>query len=280
MNTSNTRINQFNRDGLTFNVIDSGPLDGKPVVLLHGFPETAQSWQQVSDILNQHGFRTYAIEQRGYSPLARPKGRLAYRTTELVEDVITFIRDLGQAVYLVGHDWGAAVAGDVAMKYPEHIRHLTLVSVPHKGAFIQAMFTSNQFFKSYYMALFQLPFVPELLFKKVPFITKKLLGNSGMTEQQIEHFKHDFIQEERLSTALNWYRGLPFTKAGNPFKKITVPALYVWGDQDVALSRKGAELNKNFFSNTYDEHFMHANHWIPNQHPEVLADYFLKSVAA
>lgn len=273
------RITNFTRDQLTFNVIDSGPIKGKPVVLLHGFPETAKSWDKVSHILNKNGFRTYAIEQRGYSPLARPKGRLAYRTTELVEDVVTFIQSLDEQVYLMGHDWGAAVAGDVAMAYPHYIKHLTLVSVPHKGAFIKAMFTSRQFFQSYYMALFQLPIIPELLFNKVPAVTKKLLGNSGMTDEQIAHFKQDFLVEKRLSTALNWYRGMPLTKAGNPFQKISVPSLYVWGKADIALSRKGAELNKNYFSGEYKEHFMDATHWIPNQNADELADYFLKAVA-
>lgn len=279
MTTENLRINQFTREGLTFNVIDTGPLTGKPVVLLHGFPETAKSWEKVSKILNQNGFRTYAIEQRGYSPLARPQGRLAYRTTELVADVVAFIRSLNQKVYLIGHDWGAAVAGDLTMSYPELIEHLTLVSVPHKGAFIRAMFTSRQFFQSYYMALFQLPIIPEFLFSRVPMMTKKLLANSGMTPQQIEEFKEDFIHGGRISTALNWYRGMPLTKAGNPFKKIEVPSLYIWGKGDVALSRKGAELNKNYFSGEYKEYFMDATHWIPNQNPDELADYFLKAVA-
>lgn len=279
MSKNASRINQFSRDNLTFNVIDTGPLDGKPVVLLHGFPETAKSWDKVSQILNKKGFRTYAIEQRGYSPKARPKGRLAYRTTELVEDVITFIKSLNQPVYLIGHDWGAAVAGDVAMIYPQYIKHLTLVSVPHKGAFIKAMFTSRQFLQSYYMALFQLPVIPEVLFSRVPFMTKKLLANSGMTTEQIKAFKEDFIHGGRLTSALNWYRGMPLTKAGNPFKKIDVPALYIWGKDDVALSRKGAELNKNYFSGEYKEHFMEANHWIPHQNADQLANYFLNAVA-
>ena len=273
------RITQFSRDDLIFNVIDTGPIKGKPVVLLHGFPETAKSWEKVSQILNKKGFRTYAIEQRGYSPQARPKGRMAYRTTELVQDVITFIQSLNQKVYLVGHDWGAAVAGDIALQYPQHIEHLTLVSVPHKGAFIRAMFSSRQFLQSYYMALFQLPLIPELLFKKLPFLSHRLLANSGMTEAQISAFQQDFLVDNRIDTALNWYRGMPLTKASNPFKKIDIPTLYIWGEEDTALNRKGAELNKNYFSNTYQEHFMSANHWIPYQNAPELADCFLKAVA-
>ena len=68
-------------------MIDSGPLDGPLVVLLHGFPETAHSWEQTSELLHQHGFRTLAIHQRGYSLNARPQSRFHYALSELTEDV-------------------------------------------------------------------------------------------------------------------------------------------------------------------------------------------------
>ena len=49
------RIESFQREGFSFDVIDSGPLDGQPFVLLHGFPETNKSWQETAEILNQNG---------------------------------------------------------------------------------------------------------------------------------------------------------------------------------------------------------------------------------
>ena len=58
------RIDQFRHAGLTFDVIDSGPLDGTPVVLLHGFPQRASAWDAVSQHLNAAGMRTYALDQR------------------------------------------------------------------------------------------------------------------------------------------------------------------------------------------------------------------------
>src|SRR3954451_7333885 len=104
------RISSYERAGLSFEVIDDGPLDGPPVVLLHGFPQRATAWAKVASLLGEAGFRTYAPDQRGYAPGARPHGRRAYKIDELVEDVVTLISRIGTPVHLVGHDWGATVA--------------------------------------------------------------------------------------------------------------------------------------------------------------------------
>jgi pimeloyl-ACP methyl ester carboxylesterase len=82
------RIETLAHDGLTFDVLDSGPLEGDAVVLLHGFPERASHWEPVSAILHSRGLRTLAPDQRGYSPGARPRGRRADRTGKLVGDVV------------------------------------------------------------------------------------------------------------------------------------------------------------------------------------------------
>ena len=205
------RVESFQREGLSFDVIDSGPLDGQPFVLLHGFPETNKSWRETSEILNQQGYRTFAINQRGYSLTAQPQKRRDYRSSALLEDINALLSIIQQPVYLVGHDWGAVVAWDVAQRYPEKIKHLITVSVPHKAAFMRSLLTSNQLFKSYYMGLFQLPKIPEFIFEKVPKVGLALLRNSGMTEQQLQEFQHDIVDAKRLSTALNWYRGIPFS---------------------------------------------------------------------
>ena len=70
-------MDSFRRSGLTFDVRDGGPADGEPVVLLHGFPQDASAWDGVAAALHQHGLRTLAPDQRGYSPMARPQRRWA-----------------------------------------------------------------------------------------------------------------------------------------------------------------------------------------------------------
>lgn len=273
------RIESYQREGLSFDVIDSGPLDGQVFVLLHGFPETNKSWQETSEILNTQGYRTFAVNQRGYSLGAQPTSRRDYRGSALLEDVNALLDIIQQPVYLVGHDWGAVVAWDVAQRYPEKIKHLITISVPHKAAFMKAMLTSNQLFKSYYMGLFQLPKIPELLFEKVPQIGLALLKDSGMTEQQLKDFQQEIVNEKRLSTALNWYRGLPFSSNKNLLKPITVPTLFIWGKHDSAIGPKGVEYNKNYVHAPYKEVIMDATHWIPVQNAKELSQYILDAVA-
>ena len=273
------RIESYQREGLTFDVIDSGALDGQIFVLLHGFPETNKSWQETSEILNQAGYRTLAINQRGYSLGAQPEKRRDYRGSALIEDVNTLLDLIGQPVYLVGHDWGAVVAWDVAQRYPDKIKHLITVSVPHKAAFMQAMLKSNQLFKSYYMGLFQLPKIPELLFEKFPKIGLGLLKNTGMTAQQLQDFQQDIVNEKRLSPALNWYRGIPFSSNKTLLKPITVPTLFIWGKHDSAVGAKSVALNHRFIKAPYKEIIMDATHWIPVQNAKELSGYILDAVA-
>lgn len=279
MNLEQQRVEQFQRNNLTFDVIDSGPLNGKPVVLLHGFPETAQSWAETSTELNAHGFRTYAINQRGYSLGAQPKSRSAYRSAELVADVHTLLNIINEPVYLVGHDWGAVVAWDVALKYPDQIQYLTAISVPHKAAFLKSMLSSNQLFKSYYIGLFQLPKIPELLFEKFPNVGRSLLKSTGMTEHQLNVFQKEMIDEERLTGALNWYRGLPFSSNRYLKQKVKVPTLFVWGKYDSAVGQKSVELNKNYIDAPYTEIVLDATHWIPTQNSKQLAELIIQHMA-
>ncbi|WP_372403765.1 alpha/beta fold hydrolase [Acinetobacter piscicola] len=273
------RLTEYQREGLHFDVIDSGPLDGQIFVLLHGFPETNKSWQETAQILNQAGYRTFAVNQRGYSLTAQPSKRRDYRSSALVEDVNALLDLIAQPVYLVGHDWGAVVAWDVAQRYPEKIKHLITISVPHKAAYIRSMLMSNQLLKSYYMGLFQLPKIPELLFEKFPKIGLGLLKSTGMTEQQLQDFQQDIVTEKRLSPALNWYRGIPFSSNKNLLKAVTVPTLFIWGKHDAAIGYKSVELNHQYIDAPYKEIIMDATHWIPVQNAKELSGYILETVA-
>ena len=80
------------RDGLVFDVTTAGPAGGEPVVLLHGFPQSARCWDAVTPVLAGAGLRTFAPDQRGYSPGARPAGRAAYRMAEVVADAEAVVR--------------------------------------------------------------------------------------------------------------------------------------------------------------------------------------------
>lgn len=278
--TNTTRIDSFQHQGLTFDVIDTGPLDGKPVVLLHGFPETNKIWQQTSEILNANGFRTYAMNQRGYSLGAQPKGRSAYRTSLLVADVIALLDQIAQPVYLIGHDWGAVVAWEVARAAPNKIKHLIPISVPHKAAFLRAFLSSDQAFKSYYIYLFQLPKLPELLFNKIKPFSQKLLKSTGMTAAQLEDFQQEMVAENRLPFALNWYRAAWMDSPRHLFTPVEVPTLFIFGKHDVAISIKGVDYNPQYVKAPYQQVILDSTHWIPVQNASELTAHILQHIAA
>lgn len=276
--TEPQRISQFTNDGFTFDVIDTGPLDGVPVVLLHGFPQRATSWRAVSEHLHAEGVRTYALDQRGYSPGARPASRFDYAVTGLVSDVKALIDQIGTPVHLVGHDWGSAVAWATAADHPDAIRSLTAVSVAHPGAFMKSMLSSTQILKSYYMLLFQLPLLPEWLLSRENGPGERLLRAAGMTRPMIETFRREIVADGALRGGLGYYRSIG-RSAGSFGRRVSVPTTYVWSDGDTALVRRGADLTPQFVTGPYELEVMTgATHWIPDERPAELAASVLKRV--
>lgn len=270
------RIDTFAHGKLTFSVRDSGPEDGAPVVLLHGFPQNSASWEQVAARLNQAGYRTLAPDQRGYSPAATPAGRHSYRLTELVDDVVELIRQAGLGpVHLVGHDWGAGVAWAVAATHPELLRTLTAVSVPHPSAFLLSMLTSSQILQSYYMLMFQLPWLPELLIRKEDGFFYQMLKRTGQTPAAALRDIKMLQQGDTATAAVNYYRALPFAIGLTPAlrRPITVPTLQVWSDGDTAVGRRGHDLSRKFVQGPWELVVLDGvSHWIPEECPDQLAE--------
>jgi pimeloyl-ACP methyl ester carboxylesterase len=274
------RITQFSHDGLTFDVVDTGPLDGTPVVLLHGFPQRASSWAAVSEHLHAQGLRTYALDQRGYSPGARPASRFDYPISSLVSDVEALIGEIGEPVHLVGHDWGSVVAWSVASAHPELLRTLTAVSVAHPAAFMRSMVSSKQPLKSYYVLLFQLPVLPELVLSRPGGLGERMLRAAGMTDAMIETFRAEIVRDGALRGGLGYYRSM-FRSPGRFSRRISVPTTYVWSDGDAALDRRGTELTPQFVKGPYElEVYAGVSHWIPDERPAQLAATIVKRVGS
>ena len=275
----NRRITSYYRDGLTFDVRDEGPLDGPVAVLLHGFPERGTSWRAVAPLLHEHGIRTLAPDQRGYSPGARPRGRRHYRLPLLVDDVTALAERAGGPVDVVGHDWGAVVGWALAATRPELVRTLTAVSVPHPGAFLKAMLTSKQGLKSWYMLAFQLPILPEQLAQHGRL--DEQLEKGGMTSEEVARFRREIVEYGALHGALNWYRAVPLSDPRATRGRVTVPTTYVWSDGDVAVTRAAAEGCEQYVAGPYRFEVLEGvTHWIPTQAPSALAALVLDRVGS
>lgn len=270
------RLGEFVNAGYSFPVTDGGPIDGEVVVLLHGFPQTGASWAQVCERLHRSGYRTLTFDQRGYAPTARPHGRRAYRMSALVSDVTALIAATGTGpVHLVGHNWGAVVAWTTAAQHPELVRTLTAVSVPHPAAFLGSMLRSGQALRSYYMALFQIPWLPEYLLGRPGFL-RRSLGRTGMTTAQIAAVRADVIERGALTPALNWYRAIPFS--GSNAGTVAAPTTYVWSSGDTALSRCGAELCERHVTGPYRLEIVDGSHWIPEEQPGLVANLIVDRI--
>jgi len=267
-----TRLLRYRHDGLTFDVRDEGPLDGDPVVLLHGFPERASCWREVTPLLHEQGLRTYAPDQRGYSPGARPPRRRDYSFDKLEGDVVALLEDIGRPVHLVGHDWGANSGWLVAMHRPELVRTLTAVSVPHPAAFREALLRSRQVWSSWYMAAFQLPLLPERLAGASGGPFERGLRESGKTREELERFREEIVEYGALTGAFNWYRAIPYTGRGSIGSPVEVPTTLVWSDGDVAVTRAAVDRCAAHVSGPYELRVLEgASHWLPTQAPRAVA---------
>ncbi|MCW2700288.1 MAG: putative hydrolase or acyltransferase of alpha/beta superfamily [Blastococcus sp.] len=267
-------MDSFRRDGLTFDVLDAGPSDGDPVVLLHGFPQDCTAWSRVSPALHQHGLRTLAPDQRGYSPMARPRGRAHYRLRETTADVLALLDAAGlDSAHIVGHDWGGLVAWALGAWHPDRVRTLTALSVPHPAAMAKAMVTSDQSLRSYYIGLFQVPLLPErLLLAGEGAALRRMLRHGGLPDQLVDHYVARMREPGALSAALGWYRAIPFG-ARDAVGKVRVPTLHMWSTGDAFLARAGIDATERFVDAPYRLEILDdVPHWIPELAPDRVAE--------
>jgi pimeloyl-ACP methyl ester carboxylesterase len=268
-------MESFGRNGFRFPVRDAGPSGGAPVVLLHGFPQDASSFDRVVPYLHAQGHRTFVPLQRGYAASARPAHRWNYRLTDLVDDVVALIDAIGRpAVHVVGHDWGAAVGWALAGRYPGRVSSFTALSVPHPTAFAQALLRSDQAARSVYMALFQLPALPEVLLRRT---LRAALTRSGLPVADADRYLAS-MAGGALTGALNWYRGLPLAAGGPSSGRVEVPTTYVWGRHDFALGKVGADRTAAQVAADYRFVDLDAGHWLPETRPAEVAAAVLDRV--
>jgi pimeloyl-ACP methyl ester carboxylesterase len=273
---ASTRITTIGRDGMTFDVSDSGPVDGRPLILLHGFPTDRTSWHRIEPLLHRAGLRTFAPDQRGYCPGASPGGRAAYRLEELTSDVLTLADATGNdKVHLVGHDWGGIVAWLVAGNWPDRVASLTVLSTPHPAALRRALRTPDQLRRSWYMAGFQLPLLPEFgLAKRF----RSVIGRSGLPADDLERYAARFDSPQALTGPLGWYRAMPISRVHA--HRVRVPTTYVWGSRDFALGRRAAELTTEHVVGPYEFIELNAGHWLPETRADECAAAIIARVAS
>jgi pimeloyl-ACP methyl ester carboxylesterase len=273
---------QLEASGYVFDALADGPVDGRLVMLLHGFPQTSWSWRHVMQSLAGAGYRVVAPDQRGYSPGARPEAVSSYRMPLLVGDVIGMLDALGASrADVVGHDWGAAVAWQLAGRHPDRVRTLTAVSVPHPLAFVDALRTDDdQRQRSQYMKLFQVEGkAEEVLLREDEGGLRTFFGGAEASAD-VDRYLALMRQPGVLTKCLSWYRAQDLADIQD-LGPTTVPTLYVWSDGDLALGPVAAHATVSFVSAPYRFEVLHGvSHWVPEEAPEQLSTWLLEHLAA
>ncbi|WP_051900063.1 alpha/beta fold hydrolase [Streptomyces aureus] len=263
-----------------FDAIAAGPPDGRPVLLLHGFPQSGLAWRRQIEALAAEGCRVVAPDQRGYSPGVRPERAEDYRIGLLVADAVAIADELGWAEFdLVGHDWGGAVAWWTASAHPDRLRTLTVVSTPHPGALGEALRTDDdQRARSRYMTDW----------RETPATERRLLADDAellrslyagrVPQDALEDYVRRLSRPGALTAALNWYRsGRPDGTIG----VIEVPTLYVWSTEDTAFGAAPARETGRWVEGPYRfEVLPGVSHWIPEEAPEALNRLLLDHLRA
>jgi len=211
--------------------------EGRPVVLVHGFPDTKRLWSKQVPALVDAGFQVITYDQRGYGASDKPAEIEAYSIPFLAIDLTTILDHLGlEQAHLVGHDWGAAVVWATASLAPQRVDHLVAMSVGHPNAF--ANMSMGQREKSWYMLLFQFAPVAE------QWLT---IDGGANFREWCHHPDFDAVYAEyndngSLTPGLNYYRANvnPEALVGPPIElpAIQAPTLGIWSAGDHYLNEQ------------------------------------------
>ncbi|EDM79710.1 Alpha/beta hydrolase fold protein [Plesiocystis pacifica SIR-1] len=210
------------------------------ILCLHGFPDLSVSFREQLEGLSER-YRVVAPDLRGYGGTDAPKRVRDYDLDLLVRDVVELIDALGEErVHLVGHDWGAVIAWEVAQRHGGRLRSLTTINCPPYQILFKEMYRPKQLLNSWYMFLFQLPVVPELYVSRDPDqLIRKQMRETAVHEQVFtaERLEPRIRQiRERGLPGLNYYRALA-RRLPRRLRPIHVPTKLIWGTQDHALGQ-------------------------------------------
>ena len=207
--------------------LGSGPL----IVMIHGFPDYWYTWRDQMEALSDK-FQCVAIDQRGYNLSDKPKGVENYSMKFLVGDVIAVIHALGQQkAIVVGHDWGGAVAWQVALNAPQVVDRLIILNLPHpRGLSRELAHNPQQQKNSQYARNFQKPDAAEHF---------KVEQMNWVKDPDARAKWLEAMKRSDLEGMLNFYKANyprePYSEDTSPVVKTQMSVLMIHGLGDTAL---------------------------------------------
>jgi pimeloyl-ACP methyl ester carboxylesterase len=279
---------------LRLHALAAGPQDGPLAVLLHGFPETSHGWAKQILPLAEAGLRVVAPDQRGIGRSDKPAGAAAYRLERLAADIVGLVRALGrERARIVGHDWGGVVAWELASRHPGQVERAAILNAPHPAVFPGYLLRHpTQALRSWYMAFFQLPWLPEAALAAGDFelLARTLVRTSrpgAFSSLDLRNYREAWSEPGALAGMLAWYRALALpTRPPRPARaavareRVTVPVRLLWGDRDTALEPGLAEASIALCDRGEVVHLPEATHWLQHEEPRRVNELLLEFLLA
>jgi len=220
------------------------------------------------------GYRVWAVNQRGYGRTTRPTQVADYALPHLVDDVTALINAASaKSVVLIGHDWGAMVAWCFAAEQRRPLERLVIMNDPHPLCFRTALKHWRQMRKSWYVAFFQLPRLPErILTVNGGAIVRRMFGGVALPPDVLAVYTRQIIEPGAATAMLNWYRAIRLrsSRTLNLAQVIDVPTLVLWGERDVALDPICLNGTERYVRDLTVKRLPGVSHWVQQDAPQVV----------
>ena len=269
-------------NGTRFEVLEQG-IGDRLALCLHGFPEHAISWRH-----RYQCSRKWAIAS---GPLisadtGAPPGLHKSQTTLcriFLDDVMALIDAAhAESVVLIGHDWGAMVAWCFAAQQRRPLDRLVIMNVPHPLCFRAALKHWRQMRKSWYVAFFQLPRLPEqMLTLNGGAILRRMFSDVTLPPDVLAVYIRQITEPGAATAMLNWYRAIRLlsSRTLNLAQVIDVPTLVVWGDRDVALDPICLNGTERYVRDLTVKRLPGVSHWVQQDAPQVVNELLQEFLA-
>ena len=264
---------------LNFAVTDEG--EGEPVLLLHGFPDSAHVWRHQIPALVAAGYRVIAPDQRGFGESDRPSEREDYQLKHSLDDAVKLIDHFGfERVKLISHDWGAAVGWSLCAFHPDRVERHVAMSVGHLTALWNAGIAQRRL--AWYMLLFMREGAAEEILTRDDWQWFRELFNH---HPEMDTWVKNLSRPGALTAGLNWYRANvdvdTWTREGWVMPRVSVPTMGVWSTHDDYLTEVQMVDSANYLDAPWRyERMIGAGHWLMLDRPDAVSDLLLDYLAA
>jgi len=270
-------------NGLRFRVAVDGPTDGRRLALcLHGFAELGWSWRNQLPMLASMGYRAWAPDLRGYGGSERPSSRDDYAIELLMHDIAGLIdASEAESVTLLGHGWGGVIAWYVAINTIRPIDRLIIMNAPHPAVAERGMRAPRQLRRSWPIALFQLPWLPERVLRRrgaraIARLFSKADGDrTPLPAAEVEPYLTAATTPGATKAMVDHYRALirgggAQRQAQLGFAPVRIPTLMIWGEADRWLAKELTYGTERHVMDLTIRYLPGVSHWVQQRAPETV----------